>query len=59
MSTVLGFVKNTSPLSVGALQKPEGFHSWGPRKDAFFADKVADWFISNSFVLFLGLMLLQ
>lgn len=27
------FVKNTCPPSIGILQKPEGFHSWGPRKD--------------------------
>jgi len=54
------FVKNTSPLSPGVLQKPEGFHSWVPRKDGgFFADKVADWFISSSLVSFLGLTLLQ
>lgn len=59
MSTVLGFCQKYLSTVTWITAKAKRFSQQRAQKRCLVADKVADWFISNGCVSFLGMMLLQ
>ena len=59
VSAALGVWQKYLPTVNWSTAKARRFSQLGAQKRCFVADKVADWFISNSLISFLGLTLLQ
>lgn len=59
MSAVLGFCQKYLSTVTWSTAKARRFSQQGAQKRCLVADKVADWFISNGFVSFLGMTFFQ